>query len=86
VATVVVEADDVRSGATAAGITALRTEVKNSDGFLPGSEVIYSKDDTVAQVNVPTPGSGNDDASVHALNVLRDQIIPATVGRAPARA
>src|SRR3954470_2010314 len=83
VATVVVEADDVRSGATAAGITALRSEVDASTAFKPGTEVIYSKDGTVAQINVPTPGSGNDAASVHAVNVLRDQIIPATVGRAP---
>src|SRR4051794_40167732 len=83
VADVVVEARDVRSGAVAAGITALRTEVKKSNAFLPGTEVIYSKDGTVAQINVPTPGSGNDAASVHALDVLRDQIIPATVGQVP---
>src|SRR4051812_5013293 len=82
-ATVVVEADDVRSGAVAAGITALRSEVKDSKAFLPGTEVIYSKDGTVAQINVPTPGNGNDAASVHALDVLRDQIIPATVGQVP---
>ena len=83
VATVVVEADDVRSGATAAGITALRSAVDSSDAFKPGTEVIYSKDGTVAQINVPTPGSGNDAASVHAVNVLRDEIIPATVGQVP---
>jgi RND superfamily putative drug exporter len=82
VASVVVEADDVRAGAAAAGIAALRTEVASSDSFLPGTEVIYSDDDTVAQINVPTPGSGNDAASVGALHELRDEIIPATVGRA----
>src|SRR5215212_2558490 len=83
VATAVVEADDVRSGTTAAGISDLRTEVDQSNAFKPRTEVIYSKDGTVAQNNVPTPGSGNDDASVHALNLLRDQIIPATVGQVP---
>jgi len=82
VATVVVEAGDVRSGTVAAGITALRTKVNDSKAFRPGTEVIYSKDGTVAQINVPTPGSGNDAASTHALSLLRDQIIPATVGRA----
>jgi len=80
VATVVVEAGDVRSGAVAAGISALRTKVNESDAFLKGTEVIYSKDGTVAQINVPTPGSGNDAPSTHALSVLRDEIIPATVG------
>ena len=55
IATVVVEADDVRSGAVAAGIADLRAEVKASDAFLPGTEVIYSDDGTVAQIDVPTP-------------------------------
>jgi uncharacterized membrane protein YdfJ with MMPL/SSD domain len=81
-ATVVVEADDVRSGGTAAGIAALRREVESSDAFRPGTEVIYSDDGTVAQINVPSPGNGTDAASVGALNELRDDVIPATVGRA----
>ena len=79
-ATVVVEADDVRSGPAAAGIAELRSEVNGSDAFRPGTEVIYSEDGTVAQINVPTPGNGNDAPSVNALNELRDDIIPATVG------
>jgi uncharacterized membrane protein YdfJ with MMPL/SSD domain len=79
-ATVVVEADDVRSGATAAGIADLQDEVKASDAFKPGTEVIYSDDGTVAQINVPTRGNGTDAASTNALSELRDQIIPATVG------
>src|SRR3954465_3021090 len=82
VATVVVEAKNVRSGAAAAGISALRTEVEKSNAFLKGTEVIYSKDGTVAQINVPTRGSGNDAASTDALGALRDEIIPAAVGRA----
>ena len=79
-ATVVVEADDVRSGPVAAGIAELRTQVNGSDAFRPGTEVIYSEDGTVAQINVPTPGNGNDAPSVNALDELRDEIIPATVG------
>ena len=79
-AIVVVEADDVRSGAAAAGIADLRAEVKGSNAFLPGTEVIYGGDATVAQINVPTPGNGTDAPSVNALTELRDEIIPATVG------
>jgi RND superfamily putative drug exporter len=79
-ATVVVQADDVRSGPVASGIEKLQSAVKASDKFLPGTEVIVSKDGTVAQINVPTPGNGTDAPSVAALNELRDQIIPATVG------
>jgi RND superfamily putative drug exporter len=80
-ATVVVEANRVRSGATAGGIAALRTQVDHSKAFLPGTEVTYSRDGTVAQIDVPTPGNGTDAASVHSLNELRHTIIPATVGR-----
>jgi uncharacterized membrane protein YdfJ with MMPL/SSD domain len=80
-ARVVVEDDNVRSGAAAAGIADLRAEVKASDAFRPGTEVIYSDDGTVAQINVPTRGNGTDPASTNALNELRDEIVPGTVGR-----
>ena len=80
-ATVVVEADVTRAPVlAAAGIAELRGEVNGSDSFRPGTEVIYSEDGTVAQINVPTPGNGNDAPSVNALNELRDKVIPATVG------
>ena len=81
-ANVVVEADNVRSGPVAAGIAGFRARVNDSPTFLPGTETIYSKDGTVAQINVPTRGNGNDAPSVNALNELRKNIIPATVGRA----
>ena len=78
--TVVVEADDVRSGPAAAGIDDLVAAVEGTEGFRPGTEVIYSEDGTVAQINVPTRGNGTDAPSVNALDELRDEIIPATVG------
>ena len=80
-ATVVVEAADVRSGAAGTGIADMQAAVEGSDEFLPGTEVIYSDDGTVAKINVPTRGTGTDAASTNALNELRDEIIPATVGR-----
>src|SRR3954451_2231249 len=80
VATVVVEADHVRTGPVAAGIAQLRTEVRNSKAFLPGNEITYGANGTVAQIDVPTPGNGTDDPSTHALSELRDKIIPATIG------
>ena len=78
--TVVVEADDVRSGPVAAGIDGLVAEVNSSDAFRKGTEVTYSEDGSVAKINVPSPGSGTDPASERALNEMRDDIIPATVG------
>jgi RND superfamily putative drug exporter len=80
-ATVVVKADNVRSDATAAGIAGLLRQVGNSKTFLPGAETTYSADNTVAKIDVPTPGNGTDPASTRALDELRGTIIPATIGR-----
>src|SRR4051812_9037414 len=80
-ATVVVQADDVHSAATAAGIAALRRRFAGAVTFTRGTEVSYSADGTVAQIDVPTPGNGTDAPSVRGLDELRDTIIPATVGR-----
>src|SRR4051794_17849703 len=79
-ATVVVQARNVRSRAVTSGIADLKRRVTRSDAFLTGTSVEYSKDGTVAKIDVPTPGNGTDTRSVDALNVLRGDIIPATVG------
>ncbi len=79
-ATVVVEADDVHAAPVAAGIDGLIARTRGSDDFLPGAAVIYSRDGTVAKIDVPTHGTGNDAASVKALDALRGDIIPSTVG------
>jgi RND superfamily putative drug exporter len=79
--TVVVEAANVRAGAVTSGIAGLRTRVNDSKAFLPGTEVTYSADGTVAKIDVPSRGTGTDAASRTALQELRADIIPATVGR-----
>ena len=81
-AIVVMEVDDVTAGAPTTAIAELTERVNASDSglFRPGTELIESEDGTVAQINVPTVGSGTDEASVDALNELRDEIVPATVG------
>ncbi len=81
-ATVVVEAADVRSGAAARrhrGPASRRSRART--GSCPEPRSIYSDDGTVAKINVPTRGTGTDAASTNALNELRDEIIPATVGQ-----
>ena len=77
---VVVKADDVRSGETAAAIDELVAEAGRSDTFIAPADVTYSKDGTVAQIGLPSNGNGTDDASVAALNEVRDDLVPATVG------
>jgi uncharacterized membrane protein YdfJ with MMPL/SSD domain len=78
--TVVVEADDTRSGPVASGIDRLVADVNRSDTFRSGTEVTHSEDGTVAKIDVPSPGSGTDPASVKALETMRNDVIPATVG------
>ena len=60
---------------------AQRARRSTSDYVRPGPEVTYSKDGTVAQIDVPTPGNGNDAESTPRSNEIRDEIIPATIGR-----
>ncbi len=80
-ATVVMEADDVTAPGPTTGIAELTERVDASPKlFKPGTELIESKDNTVAQINIPTIGTGTDQASLDALNKLRDDIVPATVG------
>ncbi len=80
---VVVESDDVRGGQTKFNIDSLERLAAESPAVIGDTEVTYSKDGTVALVEIPTVGNGNDDESTAALNEIRDQIIPATVGGNP---
>ena len=50
------------------------------EGSGPAPRSSIANGTTVAQINVPTLGNGNDAPSTNALNELRDDIIPATVG------
>jgi RND superfamily putative drug exporter len=79
-ADVVVEADDVRGVQAAAGIDLLVRRAEFSDKVLPGTEITYNDDDTVALVAIPTVGSGSNAASADALDEIRNEIIPASIG------
>ena len=80
-ANVVVEADDVRSGPTAAAIEDLRDRAAAQPELFKGrGEVDVSPDGEVADVAIPLAGNGTDAASVRALEELRGEIVPATVG------
>ena len=77
---VAVKADDVRAGPAAAAIADLKAQADGSLNVLQGTVVEYSKDGTVALVSIPTEGSGNDKQSTAALDEIRDEIVPATIG------
>ena len=82
-ADVVVQANDVHNGATAAAISQLQRRAAASDQFRQGTEVTYSKDGSVAQISIPTVGSGSDAKSEAALDEVRNVLVPSTVGGVP---
>jgi RND superfamily putative drug exporter len=46
-------------------------------------QVAVNPDRTVARVDLPLAGNGEDAAAYHALNVLRDEVIPPVLGTLP---
>ncbi len=81
--TVVVESDDVRGGEVGAGIEQLVSEAEAAPTVIGESEVTYSDDGTVASVSIPTQGKGTDEQSMAALDEIRGELVPATVGELP---
>ena len=76
-ATVVVEADDVRAAPRGRGHRRpAQAGQAAPKSFLPGTEVDYSQDGTVAKIEVPTRGNGTDAASAKALDEMRDDDHP----------
>jgi RND superfamily putative drug exporter len=82
-AQVVVRASDVRSGAARSAIEELRRRALASGEMFRPIEVDVNRAGTVALVSIPIAGDGTDSASKHAVHTLRDDLVPATVGRLP---
>src|SRR3954471_7823440 len=80
-AVVVVKADDVTAPAVRQAIQDLHDRAIATGQLMEPSNVDISPDNTVAQVMLSIRGSGTDDASNRSLAVLRDDVIPATVGK-----
>ncbi len=78
---VVVEAADVTAPAVAAGIERLRAATAGRPEIFTGrSTVEVSGDRRVARIAIPAAGSGIDATSRRMLDLLRGEILPATVG------
>jgi RND superfamily putative drug exporter len=78
---VVIKAKDVRAPEVQSAIAQLKAKARASTAFEAGITADQSADHTVAIVNVPLGGNGNDSTSYAALAKLRDDIVPATVGK-----
>ena len=83
-ALVVVTAPDVTTPGVRAGEASLSRAVVARSGQLGGPVVVTSSQDrTVAIVTLSLAGTGTDTTSTAALATLRNQVVPATIGRAP---
>ena len=82
-AVVVIRSGDVTSPQMARAIRALRERAAANPMFKQPSTLKINPAHTVAEVDIPLSGNGNDSASFGALAALRNTLIPATVGSVP---
>ncbi len=80
-AVVAIEARDVTSPAIASAIEELKSRALATGQMCEPVQVAVSPDKSVAQVLLPLVGDGADEQSRAALATLREEILPATVGR-----
>jgi uncharacterized membrane protein YdfJ with MMPL/SSD domain len=80
-AVVAVQADDVRAEPVREAIAELERRALASGVMNPPMDVEASPDNTVATIEIPFAGNGTDATSQQALTTLREEILPATVGR-----
>ena len=82
-ANVVVEAPNVEAPAAKAAIDQLRRRALASGRMYEPITVDVNPDATVANVSIPIAGKTTDRESDAALALLREEIVPETVGRLP---
>jgi uncharacterized membrane protein YdfJ with MMPL/SSD domain len=82
-ATVVVEAPDVNAPLVQAAIERLKERALESGRMHEPIRVAVNEAGTVASISVPIEGKGADAESNASLAVLRDEIVPNTVGALP---
>jgi RND superfamily putative drug exporter len=82
-AQVVVHADDVQSLQVIGALNDLRNRAAASSDFKQPITTTVSPDHTVEVVEIPVAGDGSNSQSTAALEKLRDELVPATIGRVP---
>jgi uncharacterized membrane protein YdfJ with MMPL/SSD domain len=79
---VLVKADDVTSTEVVSAIDSLETQAQQRSGLFEGEATVeVSSDQTVATVALPTTGNGTSELSNRAVDALRDDLVPATLGQ-----
>jgi RND superfamily putative drug exporter len=82
-ATVVVHGADVRAPRIQSAVAALRREALATGLMKTPIRTAINPAGTVETVDVPLVGDGQSTAAVHALHVLRTNVVPATLGKLP---
>jgi uncharacterized membrane protein YdfJ with MMPL/SSD domain len=72
---------DIDSPATQHALAALKTKVEAAELNTGSIDMEVNPSHTVARVDIPLVGEGTDAASNAALNKLRNDILPATIGK-----
>jgi RND superfamily putative drug exporter len=80
---VVVKAPDVRTAQVRDAIGELERRALASGQMFEPIEVDVNPAGTVAVLSIPIAGNGEDSASNGALDTLRDDLVPSTVGQLP---
>jgi RND superfamily putative drug exporter len=80
-ALVAIKTDDVNAPAAKAAIADLeRTALATGQMHAPIT-IDTSRDGTIAKIEIPLAGTGNDDRATRALATLRTDVIPQTIGK-----
>jgi RND superfamily putative drug exporter len=82
-ANVVVKSPSLRTPAARSAIAELKQRALASGRAFEPISVAVNPAGTVANITVPIAGNGTDAASNEAFHVLRDQVVPETVGAIP---
>ncbi|WP_081951919.1 MMPL family transporter [Kitasatospora phosalacinea] len=80
-ATVVVKARDITSPEMTRALADLQARALATGKMHGPTGLTVHAEQNVATVDIPLYGSGNDETSVAALKALREEVVPATVGR-----
>jgi RND superfamily putative drug exporter len=82
-AVVAIDTREAAAPAVRDGIARLRTEAVATGLMAEPITVRSSPNGRVALVSIPLAGNGTDETSVRALEALREEVIPATIGSIP---
>jgi len=82
-AEIVVQAPDVRAPLVQSAIHALELRATSTGQMFEPIQVRISPNHTVADIQIPLAGNGDNKASLAALRTLRSTVLPTTLGTAP---